>query len=43
MKRQFNQKCDVMLGGINKNTFRNLFTVYCGVIMSDSDMIKFKE
>jgi hypothetical protein len=43
MKRQFNQKCDVMLGGINKNTFRNLFTVYCGVIMSDSDMIQFKE
>jgi len=32
-----------VLGGVNKNTFRNLFSVYCGVVMSDSDMIQFKE
>jgi hypothetical protein len=43
MKRQFNQKCDVVLGGINKNTFRNIFSVYCGVVMSDADMIQFKD
>jgi hypothetical protein len=43
IKRQFNQKCEVVLGGVNKNTFRNLFSVYCGVVMSDSDMIQFKE
>ena len=43
LKRQFNQKCDVVLGGVNKNTFRNIFSVYSGVIMSDADMINFKE
>lgn len=43
LKRQFNQKCEVVLGGVNKNTFRNLFSVYCGVLMSDTDMIQFKE
>lgn len=43
LKRQFNQKCDVVLGGINKNTFRNIFSVYSGVMMSDSDMVQFKE
>jgi hypothetical protein len=43
MKRQFNQKCEVVLGGVNKNTFRNIFSVYCGVLMSDSDMIQYKD
>ena len=43
LKRQFNQKCDVVLGGVNKNTFRNIFSVYAGVIMSDADMVVFKE
>jgi hypothetical protein len=43
LKRQFNQKCEVVLGGINKNTFRNIFSVYCGVFMSDADMLQFKE
>jgi len=43
LKRQFNQKSEVVLGGINKNTFRNIFSVYCGVLMSDTDMLQFKE
>lgn len=43
MKRQFNQKCEVVLGGVNKNTFRNLFSVYCGVVMSDGDMVQYKQ
>lgn len=43
LKRQFNQKCEVVLGGINKNTFRNIFSVYAGVMMSDADMVLFKE
>ncbi len=43
LKRQFNQKCEVVLGGVNKNTFRNIFSVYSGVMMSDADMIIFKE
>jgi hypothetical protein len=33
----------VVLGGVNKNIFRNLFSVYCGVLMSDTDMLQFKE
>jgi len=32
-----------VLGGINKNTFRNIFSVYAGVMMSDADMVIFKE
>ena len=43
MKRQFNQKCEVVLGGVNKNTFRNIFSVYSGVMMSNSELISFKE
>lgn len=43
LKRQFNQKCEVVLGGVNKNTFRNIFSVYSGVMMSDADMILFKD
>lgn len=43
LKRQFNQKCEVVLGGVNKNTFRNIFSVYSGVLMSDADMVVFKE
>jgi hypothetical protein len=39
LKRQFNQKCDVVLGGVNKNTFRNLFSVYTGVVMSNADLL----
>jgi hypothetical protein len=31
------------LGGINKNTFRNIFSVYAGVLMSEADMVVFKE
>ena len=33
----------MVLGGVNKNTFRNIFSVYSGVIMSDADMVSFKE
>ena len=43
LKRQFNQKCEVVLGGVNKNIFRNIFSVYAGVMMSEADMIMFKE
>lgn len=43
LKRQFNQKCEVVLGGVNKNTFRNIFSVYAGVMMSEADMLQFKE
>ena len=43
LKRQFNQKCEVVLGGVNKNTFRNIFSVYSGVVMSNADLLCFKE
>jgi len=42
LKRQFNQKCEVVLAGVNKNMFRNIFSVNAGVIMSESEMISYK-
>ena len=33
----------MVLGGVNKNTFRNLFSVYSGVLMSETDMVAFKD
>ena len=43
LRRQFNQKCEVVLGGVNKNSFRNIFSVYFGLIMSEADMIQIKD
>ena len=42
-KRQFHHKCEVLLNGINKNTFRNVFSINSGVVMSDVPLVAVKE
>ena len=42
-RRQFHHKCEVVLSGVNKNTFRNVFSINAGVLMSDVAMVQIKE
>ena len=42
-KRPFNHECEVVLRGISKTSFSNLFNVYSGVLMSDAGLSQVKD